>query len=325
MRWAWSALVLTLFLLLSACVPVLNTVLGGPAVIAITATPEGFVAVGSGIILTSADGRVWRRVASPNSVLQGVRYFREKDLVVAVGDRRTFWVSADRGKTWRGLPGSEADLNDVAYGDGHVVAVGTVDTSNPWRTGGAPSLYVVMREWPAQRLEIYAIPQPGLVDIYLPLGVTYGRGRFLAVGSGARTVSFNVTEFGAFGQKRPVPTGLGGDLFRVLYAQEQFVAVGSGGTIAVSGDGTTWERVASPVRATLMGLAYDEGLWAAVGEGGTVLLSPDGREWRKVEVGTGTILRGVAVRGDTVVVGGMQTTLRVSQDRGRTWEAARVE
>ena len=62
----------------------------------------------------------------------------------------------------------------------------------------------------------------------------------------------------------------------VAYAANQYVAVGEGGTVLTSPDGTTWTLQTTPTTHTLRDVAYGAKQYVTVGEGGTVLTSPDG-------------------------------------------------
>jgi len=65
-----------------------------------------------------------------------------------------------------------------------------------------------------------------------------------------------------------------------------WVAVGDGGAIETSPDGTTWTARTSGTSTALNSVSYAAngrghglGLWCAVGEDGTILSSPDGITW----------------------------------------------
>ena len=70
-------------------------------------------------------------------------------------------------------------------------------------------------------------------------------------------------------------------LYDVLFANGEFVAVGSLGAICVSANGTDWSAVSSGVATTLTGVAYGNGTYVAVGSSGTVLTSTNSLSWTK--------------------------------------------
>ena len=64
----------------------------------------------------------------------------------------------------------------------------------------------------------------------------------------------------------------------VAYGNSTFVAVGSGGTILTSTDGTTWTPRTSGTNGTFSEVIYGNSIFMAV-SGGTVFTSPDGATW----------------------------------------------
>ena len=84
------------------------------------------------------------------------------------------------------------------------------------------------------------------------------------------------------------------DLWGICYGGGQFVAVGTGGTILTSPDGTTWTQRSSGVDLWLVGVGYGNSLYVAVGDRGTILTSPDGIAWTPRTSGTTQRLNGVA-------------------------------
>lgn len=69
------------------------------------------------------------------------------------------------------------------------------------------------------------------------------------------------------------------NLWGVCYAGGQFVAVGEGGTIITSPDGSTWTKRVSGNSLWLVSVGYGNGLFVVVGDLGTILTSPDGVTW----------------------------------------------
>ena len=114
----------------------------------------------------------------------------------------------------------------------------------------------------------------------------------------------------------------------VAWSGTQFVAVGSGGTILTSPDGTTWTSrtldtstfLGAFLQGTfLQGVTWSGTQFVAVGSGGTVLTSPDGITWTShFSQGATNILYGVAWSGTQFVAVGSVGTIRTSPD-GITW------
>jgi hypothetical protein len=109
--------------------------------------------------------------------------------------------------------------------------------------------------------------------------VTYGNGRFVAVGDWGMSVTspdgvtWTVRASG-------VPRALRG----VTYGNGRFVAVGDG-VILTSPDGVTWTKRGSGTYV-LYGVTYGNGRFVAVGGNGVILTSPDGVTWTMGASGT---------------------------------------
>ena len=105
------------------------------------------------------------------------------------------------------------------------------------------------------------------------LGVTYGDGLYVAVGSsGTLTTSPDGTTW------TTRTSGFGTTNIRgVTYGDGLYVAVGSSGTLTTSPDGTTWTtRTSGFGTNTILGVTYGDGLYVAVGEAGKLTTSTDG-------------------------------------------------
>jgi len=104
-----------------------------------------------------------------------------------------------------------------------------------------------------------------------------------------------------------------------------FVAVGAGGTIMISTDGSRWRPASSPTDADLRSVAFGKSVVVAVGEAGTILSSENGSDWTTRSVGGDADLEDVIFTGQKfVAVGGSWNTgsaVLVSFD-GVSWQAA---
>ena len=89
----------------------------------------------------------------------------------------------------------------------------------------------------------------------------------------------------------------------------QFVAVGEGGTILTSPDGTAWTKRTSGNSLWLVGVGFGNGLFVVVGDLGTILTSPDGITW--------TTRRSGGVRINAVAYG--NGTFLAVDDNGFRW------
>ena len=121
---------------------------------------------------------------------------------------------------------------------------------------------------------------------------------------------------GAWDWTLPVPTG--NAMRAVAQGANAYVAVGHGGSILFSNDGSSWSlaRAGGPGEA-LDAVAYGNGVFVAVGQGGAVWRSADGRHWTRSTNPTTTALRAVTYGSAGFVACG-ELTLITSPD-GATW------
>ena len=79
------------------------------------------------------------------------------------------------------------------------------------------------------------------------------------------------------------------NIYGVCYGQGTFVAVGSGGKLATSTDGTTWtQRTSSFGTINIYGVCYGQGTFVAVGSGGKLATSTNGTTWTQRTSSFGT-------------------------------------
>jgi hypothetical protein len=84
-------------------------------------------------------------------------------------------------------------------------------------------------------------------------------------------------EFSRWTWRVPSPPSI---LFRkVIFAEDQFVAVGDVGAIMTSTNGTRWFVEESPATNRLQNIIFS-GQYVASGDGGTVVVSPEARNWQ---------------------------------------------
>jgi hypothetical protein len=96
-------------------------------------------------------------------------------------------------------------------------------------------------------------------------------------------------------------------LYGVSFGQDLFVAVGDGGTILTSKDGTHWgpPKMVATFK-NLRGITYGGGLFVAVGDDGVILTSPNGFQWTSQVSNVTGLLWGVTYgNGRFVAVGSM--------------------
>lgn len=107
-------------------------------------------------------------------------------------------------------------------------------------------------------------------------------------------------------------------LYDIIYAKNQYVIVGSGGTIMTSPDGANWTSQTSGVSVYLNGIAFANNKYVAVGNSGTILTSPDGTTWTPRTSGTNNNLNGITFANNIFVAVGYSRTILTSAN-GTTW------
>ena len=126
--------------------------------------------------------------------------------------------------------------------------------------------------------------------------------------------------FPSFAQRNPSPAG--GTWRSVAYAAgtiNKFVAVGQGGRINASADGTTWTLV-NTASQNLTAVAFSSplNLLIAVGTAGDIYTSADATTWTKRTSGTTDFLNSVTVGGSLIVATSNSGRFLTSSD-GLTW------
>lgn len=110
--------------------------------------------------------------------------------------------------------------------------------------------------------------------------------------------------------------------YKVIYANNRYVAVGSKGAVITSDDGFTW-HLSNPVTDNdLWDVTYGEGIFLAVGDNGTILESPDGLNWDQQPAATSKHLTQVEYgNGLFVILGqGEGTTAGLTSDSSMQWQ-----
>jgi hypothetical protein len=270
---------------------------------------------GGHYLYCSADGVSWDELAVPTrSVIWHLKYVNGR----FIGTTEDGVLTSVDGWNWTGCPLKNYALNDVAYGNGTYVAVGTV---------GSIAISTDGENWSLHRLPVEAPFGP-------LLGVAYGNGRFVTIGGWGYLFT---SEDGRKWTQHPWPEGLEvAEHYRVALSfydgqffyssgystdgvnwqlgvsrgiKEGTVCTGDGTLVAcnysglaTSDDGFAWLPVLGTAPGeNLTGVAYGNGRYVAVGERGLRARSNDSREWEvvrpswggpwKVAFGNGCFLR----------------------------------
>lgn len=153
---------------------------------------------------------------------------------------------------------------------------------------------------------------------------------------------------------------LTGSVVKVIYAGDQFVAVGANGTILTSPDGEEWKEQRSGTTVFLISVAHGRGqfvaldgdtdvvltsadaigwtlhhaglsrftdvafgqeMFVAVGLSGLIATSSNGTQWEQVPRSTGCTLEAIAFGQGSFVVSAASTSRLLMSEDGRTWRA----
>jgi hypothetical protein len=161
----------------------------------------------------------------------------------------------------------------------------------------------------------HAVKSPGGDDDTLLRGVTFGDGRFVAVGGSARGLYMST----ANGVDWETSSDEGGWLGGVAYGEGRFVAAGGNGRRVYSEDGRAWTQSAIDYHGAFRDVAYGGGVFVAVGDAGRSARSEDGEAWTEAAAGSEGLVGIAYGAGVFVAVGGGAG--RRSAD-GATWTTA---
>lgn len=110
--------------------------------------------------------------------------------------------------------------------------------------------------------------------------------------------------------RNPLPNG--NSLRGFAYGNGVLVAVGFGGTVQTTTDGTNWTAAERSFSSSLNGVVFGNGKFVAVGSKGAIYTSADGHTWVAQPSGTVTNLLTVSYDNSTFVVGGAGGTVLTS-------------
>lgn len=113
-------------------------------------------------------------------------------------------------------------------------------------------------------------------------------------------------------------SGVTDALYDIVRGDGLFVAVGRGGTILTSENGTSWTARDSGTPNYLYGVAWNGSRYVAVGSNGVIVTSADGINWTVQSSGTTGTLYSVAWGSGRFVAAGLQGTLLTSGN-GADW------
>lgn len=269
-------------------------------------TSDPAAAANTGTTITGP-GATWTSVTTPsgNSNWRGVAYGNNIWVTVGNGYRAT----SVNGSSWTSaaVTNSYYFQTSVAFANGIFIAASQLGVSTS--TNG--SSWTNQLLGPAQNLS----------------GLTYGNGTWVILND-----RFLNNDFLAFMISTTNGAGWQQVLTGIPYAQPtsivfgngKFVAVGYGGLVATSTNGTTWtqENLGSTSDVGLIAVTYNNNKFVAVTNSGKAYSSVDGTTWTKVGV-TVNALYGVSFGNGVFVAVGAAGSIYTSPDAltwtRRTW------
>lgn len=218
-----------------------------------------YVAVGGlGTVVTSANAIQWTaRSSGTFEWLQGIAF--GANTFVAVGGRAL--LTSPDGVSWTQRPTPSRDfvyLNSVAYDGTEFIAVGdemilTSPDGITWTDRILPDRYEYFTD------------------------VVTGNGATVVVGYGIIRRSFDRATWDEVLGYAPLPSnGVGRSHFTAAYGPAGFVALGSGGSVFRSADGSSWTSATDAFSRKWNDIAHGNGKFCAVGWEGAIASSSDG-------------------------------------------------
>jgi len=153
--------------------------------------------------------------------------------------------------------------------------------------------------------------------------MAYGAGPvYVAVGDGGAI--YRNTGSGISGAWVAASSGTSQNLYGVSYVNGQFVAVGAGGVLLTSSDGSAWTAQTSNTSSNLRHVAYGAGTFVAVGDAGAVVSSSDGTYWTAQSIPTTQSLYSICFGPDAqfIAVGTVGTLLYSTSGADGSWSAS---
>ncbi|UQZ34807.1 hypothetical protein C2I18_15495 [Paenibacillus sp. PK3_47] len=137
-------------------------------------------------------------------------------------------------------------------------------------------------------------------------GVTYGEGKFIAVGDSTDYTPVLYSSTDGVQWNRIMSAAPQQALNSIAYGNGKFVTVGFSGYIYTSDDGVTWQNRSSNISKDLWSVTYGAGKFYAAGANETIISSQDGITWEKENglASGGQILSSIKViEGRAIAVG----------------------
>jgi hypothetical protein len=300
-----------------------------------------FVAVGNaGATYTSPDGITWTSRSAGVSTFYDVIY--ANSLFVAVGAGGTCYTSTD-GITWTSRTLISATFYQVIYANSLFVAVGnnsyiyTSPDGITWTqrfVSGFKTIFSVVWNgttfYGAGNFGTYYTSTDGITwteSVDASLGTFYSaavvNSKTIAFGSNASSILAGATQAQILGQgtwSYSLAAQSASNPRTIAYnGSNQYVAVGSNGTILSSADGQTWVgRVQTNGTGNLDKVQYVNSNYLAMGAGALLYTSPNGTTWTTRSTGSVSAFNAAAYGASVYVIVGASGAVLSSPDLA-TW------
>ena len=233
---------------------------------------------------TSPDGTTWSVAAQLKQPLSGgLAWANGKWLALSLLGGTTSVLESTDLRKWNVLATVPAYLDDIAYGNGQWIAIGTEPDADIGH--GVVYRSTDGRVW-TRAAAIQRSPELN--------SVAYGNGTWIAVDNGHQggdtSRTYRSTDGTHWTPQNDVGLARQGGS-RIAYGSGQWVLGGLAvnqtdapdGVVSLSTDGNTWTAVAGTPFAgdAITGVAYGNGEWLAIGRSGDVFSSPDAKTWTK--------------------------------------------
>lgn len=152
-------------------------------------------------------------------------------------------------------------------------------------------------------------------------GAAYGNGRFVVVEYESKSIWSTDIPTNTWTK---VYTFENNQLEACRYINNEFVVTGDYGLIAKSKDGITWTIMHESIdNINIIDVSYGNGMYVAVGAGGRVITSKNGTVWYEGYANFATDIRAIMYCNGTFVIGTSAGNTSWSED-GITWTSANV-
>lgn len=274
------------------------------------------VAVTHAAILTSKDAKTWSEVSAlPDKIPGAFEDITFADgMFVVVGQSETIMHSAD-GESWTLVATANFKTEDPAQKEARKKMMERVNVAK--LPGGKSNTA------PKETVEdlIFGLDTRNHFN-----AVTYEKGRFILTGSFQRALYLNKE---GNGLKITTEDYRNGDImskcFGALYAGGKYLLVGDKNYH--SSDGKSWTMLPHEFNM-LKDVAYGKKNFVAAGSFGSVIISADGATWNKVPVQGAknlTTYFDVVYGNGRFVIAGQHGAMAISDDDGKTWKNVGTE